>query len=71
MPNIENEGDIPAQLEDARFRKLVQIIIKTHFYVKGYSLKNKCNDGYMTVIRNLAGQNLTRFDQTTRNANQL
>jgi len=39
-------GAIPAPLEDASFRKTERIIIKAHFFVKGYSLKNKCNDEY-------------------------
>ena len=56
---------IPAPLEDARFRKPERIIIKAHFFVKGYSgeyapafsnklhpcsvLKNKCNDEYVLL----------------------
>jgi hypothetical protein len=40
---------IPAPLEDARFRKPERIIIKAHFFVKGHSLKNKCNDGYVLL----------------------
>ncbi|PKI16955.1 hypothetical protein CXF71_06880 [Colwellia sp. 12G3] len=37
---------ITAPLEDARFRKLERIIFKAHFFINGYSLKNKCNDEY-------------------------
>jgi hypothetical protein len=40
---------IPAPLEDARFRKTERIIIKAHFFVKGHSLKNKCNDEYVLL----------------------
>jgi hypothetical protein len=44
-----NRRSIPAPLEDARFRKPERIIIKAHFFVKGHSLKNKCNDGYVLL----------------------
>jgi hypothetical protein len=37
---------IPALLEDARFRKSEQFIIKAHFFTKGHSLKKKCNVEY-------------------------
>jgi len=37
---------IPVPLEDARFRKPERVIIKAHFFVKGHSLKKKCNDEY-------------------------
>ncbi|TWX68898.1 hypothetical protein ESZ36_09260 [Colwellia demingiae] len=37
---------IPAPLEGARFRKAERFIIKAHFFIKGYSLKNKCNVEY-------------------------
>ena len=37
---------IPAPLEDARFRKSERLIIKAHFFIKGYSLKKKCNAEY-------------------------
>ena len=37
---------IPVPLEDARFRKSERFIIKAHFFIKGYSLKNKCNAEY-------------------------
>jgi hypothetical protein len=40
---------IPAPLEYARFRKPERIIIKAHFFVKGSSLKNKCNDEYVLL----------------------
>jgi len=37
---------IPAPLEKARFRKSERLIIKAHFFIKGYSLKKKCNAEY-------------------------
>ncbi|OUR85157.1 hypothetical protein A9Q75_00035 [Colwellia psychrerythraea] len=37
---------IPVLLEDARFRKSERFIIKAHFFIKGYSLKKKCNAEY-------------------------
>ena len=37
---------IPIPLEDARFRKSERLIIKAHFFIKGYSLKKKCNAEY-------------------------
>jgi len=37
---------IPVPLEDARFRKIELFMIKAHFFIKGYSLKNKCNAEY-------------------------
>ena len=37
---------IPAPFEDARFRKPERFIIKAHFFIKGYSLKKKCNAEY-------------------------
>jgi len=37
---------IPAPLEVARFRKSERYIIKAHFFIKGYSLKKKCNAEY-------------------------
>jgi len=37
---------IPVQLEDARFRKSERFITKAHLFIKGYSLKKKCNAGY-------------------------
>jgi len=37
---------IPVPLEDARFRKSERFIIKAHFFIKGYSLKKKCNAEY-------------------------
>ncbi|PKH88206.1 hypothetical protein CXF79_15630 [Colwellia sp. Bg11-28] len=37
---------IPAPLEDARFRKSERFIIKAHFFIKGQSLKKKCNAEY-------------------------
>jgi len=40
---------IPIPLEDARFRKPERIIIKAHFFIEGYSLKNKCNDEYVLL----------------------
>jgi len=33
-------------LEDACFRKSERFIIKAHFFIKGYSLKKKCNTEY-------------------------
>ncbi|HBY84793.1 MAG TPA: hypothetical protein DEO86_02875, partial [Colwellia sp.] len=39
-------GYIPAPLEDARFRKSERFIIKAHFFIKGHSLKKKCNAEY-------------------------
>jgi len=39
-------GFIPARLEGARFRKSERFIIKLHFFIKGYSLKKKCNAKY-------------------------
>ena len=37
---------IPAPLEYARFRESERFIIKAHFFIKGYSLKKKCNAEY-------------------------
>ncbi|PKH85601.1 hypothetical protein CXF79_20345 [Colwellia sp. Bg11-28] len=37
---------MPAPPEDARFRKSERFIIKAHFFIKGYSLKKKCNAEY-------------------------
>jgi len=37
---------IPDPLEDARFRMSERFIIKAHFFIKGYSLKKKCNAEY-------------------------
>ena len=37
---------IPAPLEYARFKKSEQLIIKAHFFIKGYSLKKKSNAEY-------------------------
>ena len=37
---------IPAPFEDARFRKSERFIIKAHFFIKGHSLKKKCNAEY-------------------------
>ena len=39
-------GHIPAPLEDARFRRSERFIFKAHFFIKGYSLKKKCNVEY-------------------------
>jgi hypothetical protein len=49
IPLLNEYAYIPAPLEDARFRKPERIIIKAYFFVKGYSLKNKCNDGYVLL----------------------
>ncbi|OUR77621.1 hypothetical protein A9Q75_14795 [Colwellia psychrerythraea] len=37
---------IPVPLEDARFRKSERFIIKANFFIKGHSLKKKCNAEY-------------------------
>jgi hypothetical protein len=37
---------IPDPLEDARFRKSERFIIKAYFFIKGFSLKKKCNAEY-------------------------
>ncbi|PKH89275.1 hypothetical protein CXF79_00330 [Colwellia sp. Bg11-28] len=37
---------IPDLLEDARFRESERFIIKAHFFIKGHSLKKKCNTEY-------------------------
>jgi hypothetical protein len=37
---------IPAPLENTSFRKSERFIIKTHFFIKGYFLKKKCNAEY-------------------------
>ena len=40
---------IPVPLEDASFRKSERFIIKAHFFIKGHSLKKKCNEEYDLV----------------------
>jgi len=37
---------IPDPLEGARFRKSERLIIKANFFIKGYSLKKKCDVDY-------------------------
>ncbi|PKH86163.1 hypothetical protein CXF79_19155 [Colwellia sp. Bg11-28] len=37
---------MPSPLEDVRFRKSERFIIKAHFFIKGHSLKKKCNTEY-------------------------
>jgi hypothetical protein len=43
---LQLDAIIPAPLENARFRKSERFIIKIHFFIKGYSLKNKYNAEY-------------------------
>jgi len=48
-------GYIPVPLEDARFRKCVRLIIKAHFFIKGYPQQKKTRLYFRVIDDSVTG----------------